>query len=80
MNKYQKEFSQLKNYDPIQFSETTKEGYEVITTSGHGYLVVPKEDNNASLADKICEYGFKGNLAYYLEEDCEAPDFLNAIR
>ena len=79
MNKYQKEFSQLKSHDPIQFSETTKEGYEFITTAGHGYLVIPKEDSNSSLASKMCEYGFKGQHADYLEEDCETPNFINAI-
>lgn len=79
MNIYQKEFSQLKPNDPIQFSETIKEGYEFIVTSGHGYLVVPKADCNSSLASEMCKYGFKGQHATYLEEDCEVPDFINAI-
>jgi hypothetical protein len=82
MNTYEREFQQLKPHDEVQKSITTKEGFQFIITAGHGYLVVPKEDNNTSLAHIICAesgYDFEGELAYYLEEDCSAPSFLHAI-
>lgn len=82
MNKYQKELQTLKSWDEVQGcgAEEWTKGYEFIYTAGHGYLVVPKEDKNAELARGICEYGFVGDLAYYLEEDCEAGKFIKAIQ
>lgn len=75
MNQYTKEFQQLKPYDPVQFTSTLKNGYEFITTAGHGYLVVPMNDDNIEVAKSFCEYGYIGDRAVYLEEDCEAPRF-----
>jgi len=54
-------------------------GYYKIITAGHGYLVVPKTDVYASIAHNIAKYGYNGTLAYYLEEDCEAPAFIKAL-
>jgi len=79
MDKYQKELQRLKPEDEVQGTEDFK-GYEFIGTAGHGYLVVPKEDKNYSIAQKIISYGYKGDLAVYLEEDCEAGEFLTAIK
>lgn len=78
MNKYEKELQNLKSYDEVQFSEELK-GFQFITTAGHGYLVVPKENEHYPKAEKICKYGFKGQYAVYLEEDCEALEFINFI-
>lgn len=82
MNLYQMEFEQLKPYDPVQFIEKNEQwdkGYLFIVTAGHGYLIVPKKDKNSHIAKKICKYGFIGNLAYYLEKDIEAGQFLKDI-
>ena len=81
MNAYQKELQRLKPDDEVQHYgnyDRTK-GYSFIGTAGHGYLVVPKSDKNASIAKSICDYGYEGKLAYYLEEDCEVGEFLSAI-
>ena len=78
MNKYQLELSRLKKHDEIQGSYKIND-YDFITTAGHGYLVIPVEDKNYDKAIKICDYGYKGNHAIYLEEDCEAREFLTAI-
>jgi hypothetical protein len=79
MNEYQKELQKLKPWDEVQ-DIVSREGYDFIYTSGHGYLVIPRSDKYAKLARSICQYGFKGKLAYYLEEDSEAPDFLARIK
>ena len=79
MNKYEKELQGLKSWDEVQFSEPIGRGYDKIYTAGHGYLCVPKEDIFYSIALKICEYGFRGDIACYLEEDCEIPEFKRQI-
>ena len=79
MSIYEKELQELKPNDEIQFTSERISGYDFITTAGHGYLVVPKEDKNYLKALKICEYGFKGFNACYLEEDCEVGEFIQAI-
>ena len=77
MNQYQTELSELKTWDTIQGTyKIPNANYDFINTAGHGYLVVPKTDRDADIAKKICKYGFVGKLAYYLEEDCEAWEFL----
>ena len=79
MNKYQKELAKLRPDDEIQEYRPIGRGYNFISTASHGYLVVPKSDPFASVAAKICEYGYNGKLAYYLEEDCEAGEFKRSI-
>ena len=81
MNAYQKELQRLKTDDEIQdYGDWGRtKGYCFIVTSGHGYLVVPKKDKNARIAKRICNYGYEGKLAYYLEEDCETGEFLSLI-
>ena len=91
MDKYKNEFQTLKSWDEVQtikasgiefkgnkakLSHDAVNGTFFIVTSGHGYLVVPKGHKLAKVAKSICKYGFAGNLAYYLEEDCEASMFL----
>jgi len=75
------ELQVLKPWDKVQSINEygALKGYNKIYTSGHGYLVVPINDKNAKLAKSICEYGFVGQKAIYLEEDCELGEFLNQI-
>ena len=80
MTKYEKELQQLKDWDEVQDTGVCKfSGYPFIYTAGHGYLAIPSNDKNYALAYKICSYGFKGRLAVYLEEDCEAPQFIKEL-
>ena len=80
MNNFEKEFQALKPWDEVQCSKQIGLGYTFIITAGHGYLVVPKNDLFASIAENILAGGgFIGKLAYYLEEDCEATEFKDAI-
>ncbi len=79
MNKYMKDLQSIKEWDEVQSIKLVGRGYNFITTSGHGYLVVPKNDIYAAKAKAICKYGFVGKLAYYLEEDCEYREFREAI-
>jgi len=76
-NKYQNELQALKPWDEIQTITLDNNGYEFITTAGHGYLVVPKDNKNYNIAQKIAKFGFVGNLAVYLEEDNELSQFIN---
>lgn len=75
------ELVNLKPHDEIQSitNRALDKGYPLITTAGHGYLVVPKGDKNYSKALQIVSYGYKGELAIYLEEDCEAGEFLDKL-
>jgi hypothetical protein len=77
--KYEVELQRLKDWDEVQYT-TKHAGYDFITTAGHGYLVVPKEDKHYTLARKIANYGFKGRQAVYLEEDYEAGEFLGKVK
>jgi putative N-acetylmannosamine-6-phosphate epimerase len=76
---FEKELQRLRPDDEIQYTQSDKYGYDFIGTASHGYLVVPKNDPNFNIAKKICSYSYKGKLAIYLEEDCEAPEFLKKI-
>ena len=76
MNKYQRELQELKPDDEVQMIERTKEGYDFIYTAGHGYLCIPANDYWYPIACTIRAFGYLGKLACYLEEDCEAPEFL----
>jgi hypothetical protein len=82
MNIYQKELQALKPWDEVQHMNEygALRGYNKVYTAGHGYLVVPRKDANFKLAESICEYGFKGLHAVYLEEDCELGQFMDAIK
>lgn len=95
MNKYQKELQQLKTWDEVQFCQLythtfNSEGiypesnytYPRITTAGHGYMVIDRSEITPEfdkILGDICQYGFVGKLAYYMEEDCEEPQTLDAI-
>ena len=80
---FEKELAKLKPYDEVQFTQKCDfSGYDFITTAGHGYLVIPRNDKQFIHARKInkqSNYGYLGTYAIYLEEDQEAPDFLKII-
>jgi len=76
---YKQELGALKPHDEVRYSEYVQD-FLFLATCGHGYLVVPKDSEHAATAKKICEYGYKGQLAYYLEEDCELSEFLEKIK
>lgn len=79
MTLYEQELSELKPFDQVQCTHKVN-GWDFIITAGHGYLVVPHDNEEYSkLAMAINSYGFVGNSAVYLEEDCEAPAFLKRI-
>ena len=55
-------------------------GYKFIDTGGHGYLVLGSEDNGYSQALAIARssnYSPIINTLVFLEEDCDATEFLN---
>jgi len=81
---YAKELSKLKTWDSgfvgmaAKLRHSDARGCAFVLTSGHGYLAVPKSHALAYIAADVLEksgFGFEGDLAYYLEEDCEAPAF-----
>jgi len=81
MTVFEKELQRLKSHDQIQSTVKCEfSGYDFITTAGHGYLVIPMTDKFAFKALSILKYGFKGDRAIYLEEDCEAPEFIYSIK
>lgn len=77
MTKYEKELAALKPWDGINGTHDVK-GFDFIDTYGHGYLVVPKNHPRYKEAEGLCKHGFSGDMAVYLEEDCELPAFLKA--
>ena len=84
MNKYQNELKKFRPLDDIQDYYTTKQdkGYYFIPTASHGFLVVPTSDKNYVKALEIKgkdSYGYQGSQAIYLEEDCQALDFLKQV-
>lgn len=58
-------------------------GYVFIDTAGHGYLCIGSDENGYSEAVNIAKhsnfsYILDGGLVY-LEEDCDAPEFLKRV-
>lgn len=86
MDKFEQELAQLinarKGYG-IPYTEvvrsTRMEGRQFIHTRGHGYLVIAKGTLGYSIAKGIVDYGYQGQLAIYLEEDCEVPAFFSHL-
>jgi hypothetical protein len=76
LTRYERELAKLKDWDEVQETVPVND-MDFIITAGHGYLVVPKSHPRYKEARAICTFGFKGTLAVYLEEDCEARAFLN---
>lgn len=79
LDAYAREFRALKPNDDIIAIQPLSfiNHHYFITTASHGYLIVDKDDANHTNALKsISEYSYIGNLAVYLEEDCDASEFL----
>ena len=50
------------------------------TDAGHGWLEVHKDELKLfGIADKISNYSYKRGDKVYLEEDCDAGLFINAL-
>lgn len=74
------EFETLRN-EKIEYITELK-GFQKYNTPSHGFLVVPVTNLYYNLARKIQKadgYGYKGWLAVYLEEDCQASAFLKRL-
>lgn len=78
---YKREFQELKPWDEVQLINQygALRGYNKLYTAGHGYLIVPKNDQHYNKARELCIYGFKGKKAVYLEEDCELSEFMDYL-
>jgi hypothetical protein len=51
------------------------------TDSGHGWLAVKRDLLvKLGIADKISTYSYQRGETAYLEEDCDASEFLSAAR
>lgn len=76
----------LANYrdeNPRDCSIEQYKGYTFINTPSHGYLVLGSDDNGYSDGLAIARtsnysYILDGGLVY-LEEDCDAPQFLKCL-
>lgn len=72
-----------KQQDPNDYRLDRVDGYTFVDTAGHGYLVLGSDDNGYSLSLDIAR---KSNFSYildtlvYLEEDCDAPEFLKRVK
>lgn len=80
MQSITQELKSLKPHDGINGVETLSNGYQFIDTYGHGYLFVPINDAHYQEAEKLCNYGYRGRLGVYLEEDAEAPAFVALLK
>lgn len=76
MQRIIQELKSLKPHDGINGVKTLSNGYQFIDTYGHGYLFVPRNDKHYQEAESLCQYGYRGALGVYLEEDSEAPAFV----
>lgn len=76
--RYTSELEKLRPDDQVQMQYPIH-GYIYLDTMAHGYLVIPKNDNNYKIAESIVDYGYIGELGIYLEQDVEMNIFLNKI-
>jgi len=81
METLKKELQNLKTWDTVDYTNFPQsyKGYPKINTYGHGYLAIYKTDKNAHIVENNNLATFTGDLAYYLEEDCDATKFLALI-
>lgn len=55
--------------------------YTFLTDSGHGWMKVKKTElNKFMIADKVSGYSYQRGQYAYLEEDCDATLFIDALR
>lgn len=53
--------------------------YKFISDPGHGWLEVTRDELEAlDLLEKISRYSYQSEGLVYLEEDCDAPVFVDA--
>jgi hypothetical protein len=58
-----------------------KETFIFYADAGHAWLKVPKNAvETLGIADRITCYSYRKSDAVYLEEDCDAPLFVEAFR
>ena len=72
-----------KNEDINDYNIEVFKGYNFINTAGHGYLAIGSDENGYSKAYKIAKnsnysYILDGGIVY-LEEDCDATEFLKSV-
>ena len=80
MEDLKKDFS--KTSGDIVESVEIIDGFYRLITAGHSFLAVKKNNLFYNIATKIKQascYGYRGNIAVYLEEDCQMPEFLNRL-
>lgn len=54
--------------------------YDFISDPGHGWIKVPRKQlDDLNIADKITRYSYQRNGHVYLEEDCDATTFSDAM-
>ena len=54
--------------------------YHFYSDPGHGWLRVPREElRELGIESKISKYSYQKGSFVYLEEDCDAPEFINAL-
>ena len=56
--------------------ETMPNRYTYISTPSHGYLQVPEADYCES-GYRASQFSYQGDGYVYLEEDCDAPQFMD---
>ena len=55
--------------------------YRFIEDPGHGWLEVPRSElRELGILGSISPYSFQAGEMVYLEEDCDAPRFLDAYK
>ncbi len=60
--------------------ETARQ-YKFYHDAGHGWLEVPESEIEwLGIQDKITDFSYRHNGLAYLEEDCDAGTFVNALK
>jgi len=55
--------------------------YKFYNDPGHAWMAVKRNElNQLGIADKISSYSYQKGQTVYLEEDMDAPTFLNALK
>ena len=79
LTKAMRELQRMRPQDS-DFTMRELKGHPFIGTAGHGYLVVLKGSEYESVVKATTrDYSYESDTAYFLEEDCEAGAFLEAI-
>ena len=55
--------------------------FKFYSDPGHGWIAVKRQLlTELGIADKISSYSYQRGKTVYLEEDCDAPTFVNAFK